>query len=429
MKQHRANAIPANALWHAAGSANCLAADTVTDFRSLRHGFWSYARPSRQVFVGIVLALFLAAAARADDRLWLEARINGQQSRLIFDTGADRVILFPQGVKRLGLTVTQSPPNGSPGDGRVAIGFSELCDLTLWQTTVRTRLAVLEMPTYLHMGADGVIGWGPLSKNVLQLDASALRAEFLEEVPPESKNWLSLQICTNSGFLFLKTPVLDSSNAVVLVDTGFVGGVALSPQKWREWKTRHAGEPTTLDSYFMPGAGLVVKEQMWASKLALGPLSLTDVPVMEANSAQVAVGGAGYQASIGLTALKRLDVIIDGCRGMAHLHAKQAPVPDYVQNRLGAVFVPTLPLQDALFARVVPHSPAFEAGIRDGDVLLKIDKLDVTNWRTRPGILPLARFWEEPAGTRLCLTLERRGVPYSTTVRLREILSASQSPT
>jgi C-terminal processing protease CtpA/Prc len=82
-----------------------------------------------------------------------------------------------------------------------------------------------------------------------------------------------------------------------------------------------------------------------------------------------------------------------------------------------------------LVAHVLAHTPAFEAGIRDGDVLLKIEDLDVTKWRTLPGILPLARFWTRPPGTRLGLTLKRQSNLYRATLVLREILSADIKPT
>src|SRR5208283_2607688 len=109
-----------------------------------------------------------------------------------------------------------------------------------------------------------------------------------------------------------------------------------------------------------------------------GALLLTDVPVGEANPAQFTLGAAGYQASLGLAALKRLDMVVDGGHGVAYLRLRRADAPPYEHNRLGAVFVPPEVHQNDLVAHVVPHGPAYEAGIRDGDVLLKIDKLDVT---------------------------------------------------
>jgi type II secretory pathway component PulC len=55
--------------------------------------------------------------------------------------------------------------------------------------------------------------------------------------------------------------------------------------------------------------------------------------------------------------------------------------------------------------------------VRNGDVLLLVDKLDVTNprngWPSRFSL---------PAGTRLQLTLQRDGKVFITTATLRDIL-------
>jgi hypothetical protein len=57
-------------------------------------------------------------------------------------------------------------------------------------------------------------------------------------------------------------------------------------------------------------------------------------------------------------------------------------------------------------------------------VLLKIDRLDVTQFRTQPGILPLTRFWCQPAATKLNLELRRGAEIFRTTVELRDLLGA-----
>jgi len=63
------------------------------------------------------------------------------------------------------------------------------------------------------------------------------------------------------------------------------------------------------------------------------------------------------------------------------------------------------------------------AGIRNEDTLLSVDNLDVTKWRTNPQILPLSRFWEQSAGTKLKLSLERNGEQFDTMVILKDIFS------
>jgi len=164
-----------------------------------------------------------------------------------------------------------------------------------------------------------------------------------------------------------------------------------------------------------------VKEEAWANKLGLGALVLNGVPVTEA--IPLASIAPRFRASLGLVALKRLDVVIDGKGGVAYLRPKHTAPPAYDHNRLGAVFVPDDPGSDGLTARVADGSPAQEAGIRSGDLLLKIGEVNVTNWRNDPTVLPLSRFWERPAGTTLELTLSREGKTFKAAPTLRDILS------
>jgi C-terminal processing protease CtpA/Prc len=117
-----------------------------------------------------------------------------------------------------------------------------------------------------------------------------------------------------------------------------------------------------------------------------------------------------------------VDLIIDGNLGLAYLRPKPGPPTAYDHNRLGAVFVPPDMEGGDLAARVLEGSPAYEAGIRNGDVLLKVGDLDATKWRTDPKVLPLTRFWERPPGTRLELTLKRGTETLKITAVLRQIL-------
>jgi hypothetical protein len=270
------------------------------------------------------------------------------------------------------------------------------------------------------------VGWQPLSKNILLIDADGQTLPCLPRVPAEAMSWTKLRVLTNST-LHLEVPQSRGESTILAVDTGSPDGVALQPQKWRLWKAAHTNQPATLEAYFMPAAGLVVKEQMWANQLAIGPLLLTDVPVMEANAAEMGPDAARFEASLGLAALKCLDFIVDGKQGFAYVRPKNTPPCPYLHNRLGAVFVPRDSQADDLAALVVDGSPAYEAGIRNGDVLLKIDELDVTQWRTDPAILPLSRFWMRPPGATLDLALKRGNETLKVAVVLRQILSPDVS--
>jgi len=222
--------------------------------------------------------------------------------------------------------------------------------------------------------------------------------------------------------MFIQIPGQKYRKRSVLVDTGISHGVRLAPEKWRKWKAAHPNQPVTLAAFYSPGAGLVVREEAWAKELSFGPLVLTDVPVMEAISTEIAHGSPNYEATIGLTALKRFDFLVDGKHDVAYMRPNKTLPSSYQHNRIGAVFVPDDLLSDDLVARVVSSSPAYEAGIRNGDLLLRIADLDATKWRTDPAVMPLSRFAKQPAGSMLAMTLRRGDKEYTTTILLRNVI-------
>jgi len=373
--------------------------------------------------VACAMCLWTPTAQASDERIVMDATINGKSARLLFDTGASDLILFRKGAERLGLKVTEPPRDLQAAAGQVPVGTSEECEFVLGTTRTRTSFKVFEPPSFLHMGADGAVGWQPLRYNLIQIDAGLKQAKWLANAPPETATWLKFRIRSQARVLCLEIPGQEETRGVLSVDTGSSCGVALNPERWRAWSTAHTNQPTTLMAGYMPGAGTVVMEESWARELTFGPLVLTEVPVMIANVAEQAMAAPGFEASLGLAALRRLDVIIDGNLGIAFLHPKSSSPPPYEHNRLGAVFAPLKMEGGDLVARVIDGSPAYEAGIRNGDVLLKVGDLDATKWRTDPKVLPLSRVWEGPPGTRVELTLKRGATTFKKIVALRQILS------
>jgi hypothetical protein len=290
-------------------------------------------------------------------------------------------------------------------------------------TNARTALNVLEIPSYLKRFEEGIWGWPALSNNIIYMDIAANTVSFLTNVPAETTNWMQFHIQTISGDLALIITEDKNTKTVIAVDTGSDYGVKLSPKKWHEWKTVHTSQPTTMEAYYTSNPGLVVAEESWADKISLDSFTLTDVPVMQADSGEITLFSqpqTQFEATLGLAALKRLDIAIDGKHGIAYLRPKKTPPLPYKHNRLGAVFVPRDLQSDDLIAHVIVGSPAYEAGLQDGDILLKEDGRDVTNWRT--GGTPNTPFREQPAGTKLELTLKRGDKIFKTTAVLRNIL-------
>ena len=168
-------------------------------------------------------------------------------------------------------------------------------------------------------------------------------------------------------------------------------------------------------------SGLMVREQALAETLSFAGLELSGVVVEQPDQWSLKRANNKLVATLGLAALKRLDLVVDGKHGAVYLRPK-TNVPRAVNhNRLGAVFVPVNATGGELHAHVAPLSPAAEAGVCNGDVLLTVDGNDVANNRDHPETESGLYF--APAGTKHTLTVRRQQSTISMTVELRDILS------
>jgi hypothetical protein len=359
-----------------------------------------------------------------DPRLWVDGKVNGRPVRLALDTGAEDIVLFGAAAARLKLKVHWPSPNAPVPAGRTRTGRSEECSVSIGRFSARRRLAVARLPGSSRrlFAADGVVGWAVVRKNLLHFRVADGRVAALSELPANRGEWTTYRMLKDLPILAFDASGRDDANAVILVDTGDPGGVALSAGQWQRWRRANAERPATLTAAVTLHAGLVVSELCWADRITLGTVAIRDVPVTRSAPS----GIEGYQATLGLFALTRLEMIADWRTATLHVRPVRGRNWAYPYNRLGAVFVPGGRKGNDLVAHVVEGSPAHEAGIRSRDVLLAIDGLDVTHWRTEPAVLPLHRFWSRAPGTRLRLRLERQGKPVEVTVELREIFTQAR---
>ena len=269
---------------------------------------------------------------------------------------------------------------------------------------------------------DGILAWANVWDTILWISADTKRLSTLAALPENMDLWTKWNIRKDSRYLEIRVPLALGKDGTIAIDTGSPSGVQLSPQRWKQWRDKHRGQPVSVQAEYTPGIGIKIHDEAWADSLNIGKFALTDVPVMESAPVKTLMF-TNYQATLGLFALTRVDIIIDGKNASIYTRTNPKPTSRYQYNRLGAVFVPANIKSDHLVAHVAENSPAQEAGIRNGDVLRKINDLDVTKWRTDPRVFPLSRFWSRPAGTKLELTLARNNNPIKVKVELKELFS------
>lgn len=385
--------------------------------------------PCRSRPLGLVVGMILGAIlARADDRIFLDAVVNAHPVKLIVDTGAGAEILLWQTITAsLGLSVTPPPPDFKPPPGQVAFGRTEPTTVEAFgRAFPDIRLSVIEIPPYVPRDSHGLIGWPAIRHQRQAFRIAERRAESVAALPMEKEGWVRFPLRNESNVLELMVGPAERRE-IVLVDTGAPDGIKLSAEKWKAWRAAHPRQPTTRMAYFTPLHGVVAGEESWDDDFVLGDLHFRGVAVSSAAAVDINGEGTTISLVVGFKALERIDLVTDGAAGFALARPRPEPPPPYEHNRLGAVFTPRDAVSDELVADVAPGTPAARAGLRNGDVLVAIDRLDVTPWRTQPGILPLARFWSQSAGTKLALRVRRNDHPVTVTATLANILGPKPS--
>ena len=354
-------------------------------------------------------------------------RINGTSAHLIVDTGSGLPItLFSPSLAKFGMKIVE---RGSPATdtkpGRVVPDVSQPCKIEVFGKTFHSvKLPVLPIPPWAGgEEEDGIVGWSAIRSNVWWLSLAERAIAPLETVPSDALTWTKFSIVEDDNQLSLRFADAAAPVPRIIIDTGNASGLMLPPPKWREWSTTHSTAPRTLDTDWMFGSPTSLKEESWADEIHVGNLVLHDIPVMEAEPAYVRTAAPREDIVVmGLGALKRIDLVLDGEHGVAYARASGAPAPPYKHNRIGADFIPADENSSELIAHVLAGSPAAEAGIREGDQLLQVDGQDMADWRTHPKRLDAIKSYYPP-GTEFSVTLKRGDQIIRTTITTRDILT------
>ena len=363
----------------------------------------------------IGLLALIGPPALAEEHRWAtEGSINGRPARLVLDTG----VSFPLAMQRrtmpdFELELDAARPIEPSMEGVVA-GFSKAARIALppaYEAEDAVFAILEDGPEALQWDLDAIIGWPGMSGNRLHYSGTGGIRMSGHEMEVAPSGW--------AAFAMLDSNVLefDAGGAdaplPVLIDTGWSGGVQLSPALWQAWRARHTERPHTLISTFSPAFGLVTMEQVLADRIEIGGLVLHNVLVSEAPPSD-ARGSVEPEAVLGLAAFANHELLIDGPARKVRVAPVGAALVKPLYNRLGATFVP-----GTMAARVAPGSPAGAADVRNGDVLLAIDGLAPPDYAAK---LTTHGVWEQPAGIVVTLTLDRAGSRITRRVVLEDFL-------
>lgn len=348
----------------------------------------------------LLLAVFVFAS---EERLILSAKIDGKDVRFALDTGApDSLTISKQTAKRLFLNTWKE------GGNTIATFELEIAG-DKWD---KVQALVIDFLPFSDI--DGFIGWPALRGNMWQVQWQDMSLLSIQSMPEEALSWQVLKL--HSQAPIAAAFIHDDKQGLIYFDTGSKDGIALSESRWHKLVIEKPYLPMTLKTGFMPAAGgFFVTELCWSDKFKIDSL-IFDYVMIEKS----AYKWPQLEAVFGLEALKHFEIVFDLKENNIYMKKRPYPRVNLKYNRLGASFPPASLASDKLVGHVLENSPAHRAGLRTGDVLLRVGNIDMTQWRIDPSILK-KEFWTADAGTEYKLEIERNGKKQVFTVVLEEI--------
>ena len=271
----------------------------------------------------IACVVFTGCRHIQQERFPADVRINDKPARFIYDTGAGVTFVHTGSAKRLGLKATRPPSSPKPPPGKVNTGQTELCRFSAGQGTYRLKLTTVHPPWPWGglMDFDGAIGWPDLKDDFFVIDAAHDAIKGVDTVPQTTNGWIRLPLSRHTDVLALEIPRADGKTGVLEVDTGNAEGVCLSPDRWKEWRATHHHAHGGWHFNFMFGSGPGLGRAYKAEDLAIGPLTWKQVTIRKARRTEtnIADGKDVFEASIGIAALRQLNLVIDRTNHMAYV--------------------------------------------------------------------------------------------------------------
>jgi lipoprotein NlpI len=282
----------------------------------------------RVISLAAALALAGCASNAAMSRVVVtKASINGHPARMFLDTGASSTVLFDSGAKRLGLKSAEiSDPVAVTVDSQTFTA-----PLPIFRPHVQWyyRLAFAKGEGSL----EGLIGWPEIRDNILVFDADQRTVRRVDQLPPETADWLKLKVIPDS-WLLLEIPLADGKTGTLEVDTGSPFAFQMPPRQWKQWAAAHPKAPVTSHWGGVASFGIGKYRTAWADEFKLGPITLTDLPLQDMMASEAAFvhdkkPSADAVWVVGMYGLMRMDLIVDGKNGFAYVHPRPPPGPAY----------------------------------------------------------------------------------------------------
>jgi len=333
-------------------------------------------------------------------------RLDSEHSRpltFILETGAGMTALDEDTAAELGLRSTGSLPAAGAGAKTVEVALATLSRLRLGPVTIN-RLPVTihsfkHLQGYVGRRFDGLLGVNVLSRYAVEIDYAGQRVHLhdprtFHHVGPGEALPLKLEL----NLIHVRARILRSDGVWLdgkfVIDTGAGGASALvlTAPFVREHGLPGAGQPTLALESAGLGIGGAAKGSLGRlEEIRLGGIGLAHPTALFSEDTEGFLSWPGRAGIIGNEILRRFRVVLDYSRKQLVLEGGARANEPFEYDMSGLVIAAEgWDLERLRVARVLPGSPASEAGIQPGDVIQGLDD-DSSPALTLSGVRALLR--------------------------------------
>ncbi len=277
------------------------------------------------------------------------------------DTGAvQHAILFSPAVSELGKRIRGK---GSMQSANVSISLTERGP----HLTETTDVSVVKTAPY-----DGLLGWATISNFVWNLDIPKGHHQFCNTLPARVKRWDQLKLIPKSDYAQIKDP----KGRTIIIDTGAPYALYIARKDWKAFKLDYPDAPVSVYSGYSPAAGgYYAYECSLITSYKIGDLELKNVVACESFADKDVMNtDKDIDIMLGIEAFYRREAWLDGPGNTLYFSSPRGS--QYIRspfNMAGATFIPDKNGNPPCKAFVAEWSPAWNSGLRTGDILISMN--------------------------------------------------------
>lgn len=322
----------------------------------------------------------------SENYVFMKARINGSEPLTFeLDSGAGSgVVLYFKAAERLGLKLQGKGKGGGGGESTFDTSFVKGVSLSFAGTEISNQTFVVFPPERSRQTSDrvvdGVIGYALFSRYVVEVDYQSQVVNLYEPKTYQyggSGESIPIKVMGNVPFARVKIPIQGGKplEGEFIVDMGAGRFTIILNTPLVESRNLLAVAQKTIEELGAKGVGGEVKLLVGRlPQLQVGGFTFSNSVIYLAQDRKGVFASTEFSGVMGGELLHRFKVIFDYAHKRMYLEPNSHLTDAFEYDMSGfRMEVEGENLKTFRVKRVAENSPAFEAGVRQGDVISAVD--------------------------------------------------------